>query len=166
MPSLFNPTVCFRTLFLCCGLLQCSVRLASQDTATQKNLRNCLNGFGYCNHSLLSLSELQEVKVAEHQRNLQHCKTGYGYCDHSLLNADEIPGVKEAEHQRNLQHCKTGYGYDADCPNCGQKRSPSTVHQVLRTDALATKRLSDIGIPTSTILHVNTGEGTVYVAIR
>ena len=53
-----------------------------------------------------------------------------------------------------------------DCPKCGQRRSPNTVHQVLRTDALATKRLSDIGIPNSAILRVNAGEEVVYVAIR
>src|SRR6266849_11121111 len=98
MPSLFNPTVCFRTLFLCCGLLLSSGQLASQETA--KNLRNCMTGFGYCNHSLLSSSEDQQVREAEHQRNLQHCKTGFGYCDHSLLYPSEVPEIKEAEHQR------------------------------------------------------------------
>jgi molybdopterin/thiamine biosynthesis adenylyltransferase/DNA-directed RNA polymerase subunit RPC12/RpoP len=55
---------------------------------------------------------------------------------------------------------------NVDCPKCGRKRLPNTVHQVLKTDALATKRLSDIGIPTNTILRVNTGGDVVYVAIR
>jgi len=112
MPSSFSATMaCFRTLCLCCGLFVFSGQLRPQGVDAQKNLRDCMTGFGYCNHALLSPSELSEVKEAEHQRNFQHCKTGFGYCDHSLLTPEERPVVREAEHERNLQHCKTGFGY-------------------------------------------------------
>lgn len=54
---------------------------------------------------------------------------------------------------------------DVNCPKCGQRRLPSTIHEIARTHDLATEQLSNIGVPKNAILRVKRTDEFVYVSL-
>jgi hypothetical protein len=75
-----------------------------------RNRLSCETGFGACDHSLLSASELQEVSTLERAHNLLECETGEAFCNKSLLTPDELSEAARLDHQRQLLACRTeGY---------------------------------------------------------
>jgi hypothetical protein len=54
-----------------------------------RNLWECLMGYGLCDRSVLTLEEAKQVAGAEYRRNLLACETTLGLCDKSLLSPAE-----------------------------------------------------------------------------
>jgi hypothetical protein len=60
----------------------------SCDVDKVHNLRNCLDGFGACDHSLLTSVQAKQVADIQHDRNLWGCLTGSlraNICETSLV---------------------------------------------------------------------------------
>ena len=104
---------------------------STSNAEKQRNLSVCLNGYGYCDHSLLGPDDAARVANAEKQRNLSVCLNGYGYCDHSLLGPDDAARVANAE-SRSVAPSSTGVpGVAENGSYYGQlnaKGVPKTVH--------------------------------------
>ena len=66
-----------------------------------QNLRDCLDGFGTCDHSLLTTVQAKQIDSIHHNENLWTCTTGFGECDYSKLSQNEGQQVAALEHRRN-----------------------------------------------------------------
>lgn len=75
----------------CAGLAQ------SSDSERSQNLRNCLDGIGPCDASLLTTAQARQIASLQHDRNLSWCLTGEGGCNHSLLTPTEAKQVAETQ---------------------------------------------------------------------
>src|SRR5438132_505968 len=87
------------------------ILLCAQSSDLAQNIGDCQDGFGACERSKLTPSELMGVDIALRRRNLSDCKSGWT-CDRSRLTSSETIEVNAAEHQRNVQNCENSW---ADC---------------------------------------------------
>jgi hypothetical protein len=98
--------------FLLFGVLVCNAlaQMASTASTRAQNLRDCLDGFGKCDHSLLTGTQTREIANLHHDQNLWVCLSGNGECDHSALSPEESKNVATVEQRRNALTCETTIG--------------------------------------------------------
>ena len=65
------------------------ILLHAQSSDRAQNFADCKKGWGTCDRSKLSQSELTDVALAAHQRNVADCRNGFDACDHSKLSEPE-----------------------------------------------------------------------------
>src|ERR1700730_9841133 len=85
------------TALLLSGFLAAVASAQHRDVDQAQNLRNCMEGFGACDRSLLTsltASEIETVTKIEKDRNRLNCETGFA-CDHTLLGSSEAMEVVE-----------------------------------------------------------------------
>src|ERR1700730_7920355 len=96
----------------CLAFLLLHVQTAAthpQQSPSQENYRNCINGYSSCDLSQLRAPERARVQEVAHQRNYSRCLHGYSSSDSSQLAGAEKPIVQQAAHQRNYSSCLRGY---------------------------------------------------------
>jgi len=87
----------FVLLFLWFGGLTCAGYAQSDDANRIQNLRNCLDGLGTCDHSLLTPAQAKQIAEQQHDRDLARCLSGFGDCSDSALTASELGPEKSTQ---------------------------------------------------------------------
>jgi hypothetical protein len=81
-------------------ILWCAVALANfargSDSYRIQNLRDCVDGIGPCDQSLLTTTQAKQITDLERDRNLLRRLTGFVDCDHAALTPTEAHQVAEA----------------------------------------------------------------------
>ncbi len=94
-------------LSLLLGALACAGFAQSDEPNRTQNLSNCLDGFGTCDHSLLTPTQAKQIADLQHDRNHSRRLTGFGECDDSALPLSEAKQVADTKVRRNLLACET-----------------------------------------------------------
>lgn len=93
----------------CCGLLFLALAACSTDAPRKANLQRCLADEPYCDVSVLSDAEHQQVLDSISRRHFQDCLAGLR-CNEALLTEPEQQQVRLSVAQLNFQACLRGEG--------------------------------------------------------
>ena len=99
-------------VFVLLGILACQgfSQTSAAATSGTQNLRDCMDGFGTCDRSLLTNTQAAQIADLQHDQNLRACLSGYGECNRSALTAGESKEVATFEQRRNALTCETTTG--------------------------------------------------------
>ena len=107
-------------VFVLLGILAChgfSQTSAAPSSKTQ-DLRDCMDGFGTCDRSLLTNTQAAQIADLQHDQNFRACLSGYGECNRSVLTAGESKEVATLEQRRNTRACETTMGKLRQVASC------------------------------------------------
>ncbi|MGC0774951.1 MAG: hypothetical protein WB543_18590, partial [Candidatus Acidiferrum sp.] len=74
------------------------------DADRDRNLQNCMEALGECDHSQLSSDERLDVARATRDHNLSECLEGSDNCDLTRLDASQRREIADASAGRKLHN--------------------------------------------------------------
>jgi len=96
----------------------------------ERQVSDCLDGLGRCDHSELTAAEARAVARAERERNGSSCTFGWDGCDRSRLNARETAGVEAAVRIRNASRILRSRAADAGRSRPDSGRRPLALRPI------------------------------------